>query len=109
MMKTGETSVIGGYYGRGKKTEMKGCFHYRIPLKEVQKEYPRMWMKTRRIQNQAKERVIKGGNGQLCQRQLTEQEMQTVNCPLDLTTRSLKTITKVVSVQGEGGYQKGVN
>lgn len=49
MMKTGETLVIGGFYGRGKKTEMKGCFHYRIPLKEVQKEYPRMWMKTRRI------------------------------------------------------------
>lgn len=109
MMKTGETSVIGDFMA-GEKRQMKGCFHYRIPLKEIQKEYPRMWMKTRRIQNQAKERVIKGGNGQLCQRQLTDQEMQTVNCPLGLTTRrSLKTITKVVSVQGEGGYQKGVN
>lgn len=48
MMKTGETSVIGDFMA-GEKRQMKGCFHYRIPLKEIQKEYPRMWMKTRRI------------------------------------------------------------
>lgn len=49
MVKTGEMSVRGGSYGRGDKREMKGCFHYKIPLKDIQKEYLRMWMKVRRI------------------------------------------------------------
>lgn len=73
--------MIGGSYGRGDQQEMKGCFHYRNRLRDIQKEYPRMWMEARRIWNQAKKRIIKGGNGQLCQKAANRsRKLQSVNC-----------------------------